>query len=165
MSSNLRLLAAALALVCADSGAVRSAGTAPVSVEAGSTPVGDLLIGESQRFPTLFRRVERRALPGNWPLNTAYADIGCSLDRPQTSVVIIVDGIPWALNDATKSWVRSAAPRLMVGNKPVPVVAGDGHEPWLAALSEAESAPRSIVPLLEVARRMGCMARPVPGKS
>lgn len=124
---------------------------------------GDLVIGETQRLPTLFRRVERAAFPRDWPLTGDVAHIGCSLAQPQTTILIVIDSVPWALNDATRTWVRNDAPRLAVGSEKVPVIAGDAHEPWLAPLSEAESSPRNLAPLLDVARRMGCMARPATG--
>lgn len=162
-SSGWSVVAALYCATCTTMPAISATENVPASGSFEVGKFGDLVTDAGQRLPTLFRRIDKTAILHDWPLRSDAADIGCSLSRPQTSVIIVVDGTPWALNDATKAWVRAAAPSLMVGNESVHVVAGDEPEPWLAPLSATETSPRSLAPLLDVARRMGCMARPVPG--
>lgn len=154
---------------------LRSPAIPPSAMPAAGPKLGDLRVAVERwseekgqhvatRFvPMTWQRVSRSEMGAAWPLTSDVALVGCSKDLPMFSVLLFVDGVPWALNGTTKGWARGDKYRLDVGGRPVVVRVGDGPEPWWAV---GESTPRkNIQPLFEVAERIGCLLPPgVPAK-
>lgn len=122
--------------------------------------VGALWFGnpDEKHAPTLFRKVGRGAFGAAWPLLADEAMVGCNLDRPGHTVILLVADQPWALNGQTSDWVSENMAKVIVGGEKKWVHSGRVPDNWRAPVPDLEGAYMSLTPLLEVARRMGCLA-------
>lgn len=98
---------------------------------AGPLRLGALYAGSVNIEPkaTAFRFAERVTFGSQWPLLADKAYIGCARLLPRVTVMIVVDGVPWALNSESKSWLRDNVAELEVGGQKVAVNAAAQHEP------------------------------------
>lgn len=124
-------------------------------------------VGESaapRRVAMTWRHVSRADLGDAWPLTTDAAVVGCSPDLPMFSVIVVVDGEPWALNGTTKGWARGGKYRVDIGGTLVQVRVSDAPEAWWAVepglVLGGKVGRKSITPLFDVAERIGCLLPP-----
>lgn len=121
----------------------------------GSTKRLGPLTVDGRRLPMTWQRVSRDGLGEDWPLKVDSALVGCSLSFPMFSVLIVVDGEPWAFNGSTKGAARGDRYRLDVDGGPRAVRVADDPEPWWEP--HPDGGRKNIKPLLDVAERTGCL--------
>lgn len=145
-------------IACAASGIIAQT-ACPAIGQASEHVFGSLIDSRGEAMQTLFRRVHRSGSSRDWPLRTDAADIGCVLSRPGSTVLIVVDGTPWALNDMTRQWVEAEHPKLELDGKTLPVRVAKGNPDWVAENPDLNGAKMPLAPLVDAARRMGCISR------
>lgn len=126
----------------------------------GPHRLGGLYItGKIEPEATVFRFVEQVGFASRWPLAAAYAYVGCARLLPRATVVIVVNGTAWALNPETKTWLKSNKAELEIDGHKGSVNAGDQREPWLSDDPEFPGTQLSTAPLLDIAKRLGCLPK------
>jgi hypothetical protein len=161
-SASMRIAAALLLPWCLPLPVTRAAAEEQPAIRRSGVlaEVGALWFGnpEAEEAPTLFRKVGRGAFGATWPLLADEAMVGCNLDRPGHTVILVVAGQPWALNGQTSDWVSENMAKLTVAGEKHWIHSGRVPDNWRAPVPDLEGAYMSLTPLLEVARRMGCLA-------
>lgn len=112
---------------------------------------------------TVFRHIESAAFGTNWPIVPADAYVGCARNRPRSSVLVIVDGVPWTLNPETRSAVEKQPQDLELDGQRVRVRPSNGDEAWIMDNPDPDLAgsKASLVGFLNLAQRLGCLPRAV----
>ncbi|MEQ1697470.1 MAG: hypothetical protein ABL901_16680 [Hyphomicrobiaceae bacterium] len=139
----------------------------PVAPQEITGPVGPLRLGAltigsnaTDQNSTVFRFVERSHLGNRWPLVAGSAYVGCAQSLPRVSVLVVADGVPWAFNAESKAWMMANKAVLDVNGQQVAVNVAGSHEPWLADDAEFPGTQMSAAPLLDIAKRLGCLPKP-----
>lgn len=117
-----------------------------------------------QGEPVTLTRVSASDFGPKWPLTVSEAYIGCALRFPATTVLIVIDGEPWAFNGATKGWARNAAYHLTLGDGAKIVHVSDDPEAWWAVDPDlvigGKTGRKNIQPLFNAVRALGCIDLP-----
>lgn len=118
-----------------------------------------------RRVDSKFRHVTRTELGDRWPLTVDEAWVGCAPELSVFTVLLVVDGTPWALNGTTKSWAKGGGYSLEIDGRPRVVRVSDEPEWWWAVDGKTEMlgmiTPRkSIGPLFDAAEELGCLDPP-----
>ena len=102
-----------------------------------------------------WRQVKRTDFGDAWPLTVDNASVGCSEEIKASTVIIVINNEPWALNGTTKG--AASGGRLTVMVKGVETIVKTSNQPeWWWALGE-DSPRKNIRPMLDVAEQMGCL--------
>lgn len=156
-----RLATLALALAVGTVAAMDAAGQ-EILGGPGTVMIGPLIEANSDNYPTVFRYIDRKMNSTRWPLVADTAYIGCARWFPRESIIVVIDGTPWAVNAESKKWVLTRGALLIIDGKVVPVSVGSTQEPWLATIEADSGLQKSAALLLEVAKRLGCSPKPGP---
>lgn len=123
----------------------------------------------TRRLPMTFKRLTQGEYGERWPLTVDTAWVGCARDLPIFTVLLVVDGTAWALNGTTKGWAKGGRYRLTIDGQPKVVQVSDEPEWWALdgkTVIFGMVAPRkSISPLFDVVREMGCLDLPAKAGS
>lgn len=123
-------------------------------------PFGRLLSpAGTKAFPNfsdpVFKRIDAAKYGDQWPVTTGDVQVGCVLEVPMFTTIVVVDGLPYALNGTTKAWTRANGYELEINGGAFRVRESSTPEEWWR---RGESTPRmSIYPLLDEAEAMGCL--------
>jgi hypothetical protein len=130
----------------------------------GPLKLGALFAEPETRKPkaTVFRFLERSVFGSQWPLISDTAYIGCARPLPRVTVIVVLDGKAWAVNSESKSWFKDNSSELEVGGEKIAVNVGPQQEPWLADNPEFPGTQKSVAPLLDIAKHMGCLPKIKP---
>ncbi len=135
-------------------------GNDPIRRSGATVEIGEMWFGypEPQAARTHFRSLSRAAFGNTWPLAADEALVGCALEMPGRTVMLVVAGQPWSLNGQTSSWAAENLPRLSIDGEKRWVQHGPIPASWVKPHSEIPGEFMSLLPLLEAASRMGCLA-------
>ncbi len=122
--------------------------------------IGEIWFGnpDPRAARTHFRSLSRAAFGNTWPLTADEALVGCALEMPGRTVMLVVAGQPWSLNGQTSSWAAENLPRLSIDGEKRWVQHGPIPASWVRLHPEIDGEVMSLLPLLEAASRMGCLA-------
>lgn len=136
-----------------------------VATAAGGDAAAQTVIGmlyDSQASgngePTVSRHLNAAEFGERWPLSAPAIDVVCVLSKPHETLLIVLEGKPFALNDATR---RNAAEGLQIdisGTK-VAVDASADQQAWRIRDSDDPMQFKSMTPVVEAASRIGCLRK------
>ncbi len=151
--------ALAFVLGCFELGCGSASNAQPLSQAGEIVPpgFGSFAGGDGVR-PGNFRLAKQQAFGDRWPLVAAEAYVGCVLGDGEGTLVIVVDGVPWALSGAAKERLRARPFKLDISGAAKDIQVASGPAPWQLLDKELGNVPKTMTPIVEVARRMGCLS-------
>lgn len=112
---------------------------------------------------TVSRRLEQTAAGPRWPFAAPEAHVACVLALPQETLVLVIGGRPYALNEATRKSASAKHLQLDVGPERLDVDASTGPHVWRLMDAEDPTLPRSMAYVIEAASRIGCLHKGATG--
>jgi hypothetical protein len=112
-------------------------------------------------YKMTWQPLTRGLMGAQWPFVGDAAAVGCSRDYPGRSVILIIDGEPWALNGTTKGEASDGALTVEIEGKEKVVKRWDDPPEWWAIepgyVMAGVQGHKNLSPLFDVAEGLGCL--------